>query len=87
MVVVAGMFGVFVSSAVLSAKGAFVGGTAGGLIAAMGVLMLLFIILILWLLKTALGAHIYIFQIVATCLALFFALSAVQIAYIQQIAA
>ncbi len=85
MAVVAGMFGVFVASASLGSKGAFVGGTAGGLISATVVLLLLFCILTLWLLKTAIGAQIYIYQSIATCLAMFFALSAVQIAYIQQV--
>jgi hypothetical protein len=86
MAVVAGMFSVFVASAVLAGKGAFIGGTAGGLFAATLILFLVFAIMTLWLLKTSLGAHIYIAQTVGTCIALFFALSAAQITYIQQIA-
>ncbi len=84
---VAGLFSIFVAGAALSRKGEFVGGTAGGLIGG-HVALLVATAVVLWVFyKDMLRANIYTIQIVLTCLALFFAICAVQIAYIQQIAA
>jgi hypothetical protein len=84
---VAGLFSIFVAGAALSRKGEFAGGTAGGLIGG-HVALLIATAVVLWVFyKDMLLANILTIQIVLTCLALFLALSAVQIAYIQQISA
>jgi hypothetical protein len=76
------MFGTFIGIAALSAAGSFTGGAAAGLLVTIAVLSIINIALAY---KYYMIHNIYIYQIIGTCVALFFSLSAAQIAYMNQV--